>query len=110
MRESDFSQVVVKADDGANRLVTREGIARWLEANIEEELVHLGDVTLADIFAHENPESYTYAARSDALPEIMELFANSVAKLRAVLITENGKSHETPLKIVTPWDLHDHVM
>ena len=108
MREENFSQVVVR--DGNNlSLLTTEGVAKWLEQHIQAEPISVADTVVADALAYELSGSFQVMSRRDTLDAAQEAFLSAVERgkprLYAVIITENGKTHETPLGVLTPWDV-----
>ena len=46
MRSNDYSQIVIQYEDGTFGLITREGIARWIEDSMAYAIVSLNHVTL----------------------------------------------------------------
>ena len=108
MRESDFSQVVVR-EQGELSLLTTEGVAKWLEQQIQEEVINVADAVIEDALAFELPKSFHLMSRRDTLEQAQAAFLSAVERgkprLYAVIITENGRAHETPLGVVTPWDV-----
>ena len=108
MREGDFSQVVVR-EKGELSLLTTEGVAKWLEQQSQEEVIRVADAVIEDALAFELPKSFHLMSRRDPLEQAQAAFLDAVERgrprLYAVIITENGKAHETPLGVVTPWDV-----
>ena len=108
MKENDFSQVVV-AHEGEYVLLSSEGIVRWLENARDVGLADLEGSTVADALVFEERNICRYMSRNDPLDAAFEVFEKAISsgipRLQAILITENGKPQESPLGIVTPWDL-----
>ena len=108
MRGGGFSQVVVREQDKL-ALLTTEGVAKWLEQQIQEEVINVADAVVEDALAFELPKSFHLMSRRDTLEQAQAAFLSAVERgrerLYAVIITENGKPHETPLGVVTPWDV-----
>jgi hypothetical protein len=88
-------------------LLTENGITRWLAKHIERtlSLVDLDEVFVSELLREEEqrnncafigPDVPVAAVRSMYLEEEM---------LEAVLITENGQRSESPLGIITRWDM-----
>ena len=105
MRTEDFSQVVVR-DENSLALLTTEGVAKWLER--QRETFDLTGTTIKDALEHEIPGSFQVVSRRDTLEQAQEVFTEALERgqprLYALIVTENGRPHETPLGIVTPWD------
>ena len=108
MREEDFSQVVVR-EEGELSLLTTEGIAKWLEQQVQEDDLSVADAELRDALAFEVPGSFQIMSRRETLGRAQEAFTRAIEqgqpRLYAVIITENGKPHETPLGVVSAWDV-----
>jgi hypothetical protein len=104
MREKDYSQVVVRGA-GEYGAVTNEGIARWLESQIADELVSLVDVTLEDVSEYEPPYTFEYISVNEPVEAAAERFKRSVERLYCLLVTEHGRPNQMPLNILTPWNL-----
>lgn len=110
MGENDFSQVIVRRTEDELTLLTSEGIARWIEL----QLVNEGGLLVTDepvsvALEHDLPNAHLVWSREKPAAHAVEAFADSTphrgARLFAIIITETGASSETPLGIVTPWDL-----
>ncbi len=108
MMENDFSQIVVGLDDSL-RLLTTEGIARWLERRAEEGVVNVEAAILPDVLEHEKLPNVVFADRTQSVYDGRALFSQGLARARerifAVIITESGSDSEVPLGVVTPWDM-----
>ena len=103
----DFSQFPVHSNRRFMGLLTENGITRWLAKHIERtlSLVDLDEVFVSELLREEEqrnncafigPDVTVAAVRSMYLEEEM---------LEAVLITENGQRSESPLGIITRWDM-----
>ena len=57
MKEHDFSQLVVQDQKGTHRLITREGIAKWLEESIEDDVVSIRETTIEQVLRCEDKEA-----------------------------------------------------
>ena len=105
MRSGDFSQIVVR-DDGL-ALLTTEGVAKWLER--QQGAVSLADATVGDALTYELAGGFQLTGRRETLEQAQAAFTEALERgkprLYALIITENGRAHETPLGVVTPWDV-----
>ena len=105
MRSGDFSQIVVR-DDGL-ALLTTEGVAKWLER--QQGAVSLADATVGDALTYELAGGFQLTSRRETLEQAQAAFTEALERgkprLYALIITENGRAHETPLGVVTPWDV-----
>ncbi len=108
MKQEDYSQVVVRAQ-GKHVLITVEGIARWLESQVENELVDIESATLGDILPCDTSLSFIFMDRNCSVYDAEAAFGETIGRNRprllAIIVTHNGRPTETPLGIVTPWDL-----
>ncbi|MGA7732836.1 MAG: hypothetical protein WCD37_16390 [Chloroflexia bacterium] len=110
MHGNNFSQVVVFGAAGdAFELLTAEGISRWLGSKIQDDIISVREARIGDALEHEPDDTYAVMSRDKTLHDAQDLFAGALAnkkpRIFAIVITQNGKRTETPLGIVTPWDL-----
>lgn len=105
MAAGDYSQVVVRRRNGSHRLLTVEGVAKWLESSREVGLADLEGATVGDAVAHDVNDAWEIAPGSLSVFEAEDRFAVPGRRLYALIVTKNGKPEEPPLGLVTPWDL-----
>jgi len=103
MGENDYSQVIVQ-DDGEYRLLSREGISKWVEANIEIDIVSIKETKVVDVLTHEDEENCKYVDRSTDVFAFLDIISSPKKRFQAVIVTEHGKSKEKPIGIATVWD------
>ncbi len=108
MQENDYSQVVVRIGV-AFRILSSEGIVRWLSGSREVGLADLDGAVVDDAYHHEDERGQRYMARDETVDAAILAFEHAIEegipRLHAILITNGGKSTEEPLGIITPWDL-----
>lgn len=103
MFENDFSQVIVQ--DGAEyRLLSREGISKWVESNIDTDLVSIKETKVSDVLRHEDKTNCEYVDRSTDVFAFIDIIGSPKKRVQAVIVTEHGKSNEKPIGIATVWD------
>ncbi len=106
--ETGHSQVIVRVDRMLT-LLSYAGITRWLGSQVNGDSIDLTDASVGDALTFEEEGGIAFLPRSASVDEARELFLSFPAKrsqrLRAVVITENGRPAETPLGIITPSDL-----
>lgn len=106
--ESGHSQVIVRVDRQLT-LLSYAGVTRWLGSQVNGTSIDLADTTVGEALAFEQEGGIAFVSRSAPVDEVRELFLSFPTRrsqrLRAVLITENGKPTEAPLGIVTASDL-----
>lgn len=110
MQANDFSQIVVKDATGEVSLLTATGVTRWVQSHVQDGIVLLDKtVTLKSALAYEQPGSFDIIARTENVFDVQQKYkswpASHGSRLHALLITNSGRRSETPLGIVTPWDL-----
>jgi predicted transcriptional regulator len=109
MQANSFSQIPIYQDEAFVGLLTANTVARWLGANVTEDLVSLSETQIAVILAHtENQDHVRFIARDTTLAEIVEIFQAQELRgwrLEALLITQNGRRGERLLGIITVYDL-----
>ncbi len=105
MNERDFSQVVVQRD-GHLGLLTNEGIARWFEHHPGELPT---DATIGDALAYDTPGSASIMSGRQTIGDALRAFSQALSegrpRLAGIIVTPSGSPAESPLGIVTPWDL-----
>lgn len=109
MGRHDYSQVIIR-HEGELTLLTSEGIARWFELNLTEDgSLLMTDETATEALEHDLPGHHKVWGRDRLIADAHTIFEQHVAdgqpRLFAILLTENGRRDESPLGIVTPWDL-----
>lgn len=107
MAERDYSQVVVRDDDGLG-LLSSLGVTGWLAAAQVRQAIDVDGVSIADVLEHEPPGSFSMLGRGAALEEAWDLFeggGRGGRRLQAIIITEHGAPTEKPIGLITPWDL-----
>lgn len=106
--KSGHSQVIVRVDKMLT-LLSSQGITRWLGSQVNGSAVDLNDATIGEALTHEEEGGIAFLPRGAAVDDVRELFLSFPTRhhqrLRAVLITENGRPTEAPLGIVTASDL-----
>jgi len=101
MRDEDFSQIVAR-QEGELRLLSAEGITRWLQQ--QAGAVDLTRVTVGEVLALEPSGTFRVLAGADTVEAARRALA-AAPRVFAVIITASGHTAEPPLGIVTPWDL-----
>jgi hypothetical protein len=108
MAENDFSQVVVRSH-GHLRLLSNDGITRWLAAQAPDGRSSPAETRLGDALPYEPEGSFVLLARRATIEEARNLFDRApglpVPRVQALIITESGRDGEEPLGFATPWDL-----
>lgn len=109
--DSGHSQVIVRVDKMLT-LLSSQGVARWLGSQVNGQAVDLADATIGDALTYEDEGGIAFLSRHAPVDEARELFltfpTRHSQRLRAVVITENGRPSETPLGIITASGLVEH--
>ncbi len=107
--KQSFSQVPVLKGSKFVALLTANTITRWLGANVAEDVFSLSETTVAKALTFaEHEKNYSFIRRNTTMFEALELFRKSEEhgiSLDALLITQNGKSTEKIIGIITVSDL-----
>ncbi|WP_442596452.1 CBS domain-containing protein [Neobacillus sp. D3-1R] len=88
-------------------LLTTEGIIRWLNKQPLTGL-SLKNVVVKDLLPYEKLHQVVYVNSEADIYEVEAIFEEhhlAKKKLKAVIVTQNGKTDEKPLGIITAWDL-----
>lgn len=109
MLEKNYSQIPIYANKIFKDLLTTNTVARWLGSCVADEIFSLKETKIDHVLKYkEDYCNHLFLSRNGTLFEVVEKFKELEScgrRLGAILITENGKSDETLLGIVTIWDL-----
>jgi CBS domain-containing protein len=109
MLASDFSQLPVYDRDSWCGLLTSETIARWLATRLEGGVGILEEETVELVLPLREPSSTeSFLERDARLMDVVESFeqaARTGRRLDAVLITHSAQRDQSPLMILTVFDL-----
>jgi predicted transcriptional regulator len=103
----DFSQFPVYASRRFKGLLTENGITRWLAKHVERtlSLVDVDEVFVSELLREEEQRNNCAFIHPDLTTDALRSMFRDQDMLEAVLITENGQRTESPLGIVTRWDM-----
>lgn len=108
MKENDYSQVVIDRG-GLLSLLTVEGISKWLEVEAGQKAIDVTTADVSDALVHEIEDSFICMGSAKTVHAARNAFAKAPeengSRLFAVIITNTGSRVESPLGIVTSWDL-----
>jgi predicted transcriptional regulator len=107
--ELSFSQFPIYSGTTCKGLLTENGITRWLADHVTNELsiVELEEVAVRDVLSKEEKrKNWEFVSRVESVESVRGLFTDKKL-LEAVLITDSGSDRESPLGIVTRWDVMD---
>jgi predicted transcriptional regulator len=107
VRKNDYSQFPVYRSDRFVGLITENGITRWMAHHVHtvDSIIDLHDVTVSALVKEEETSSnVSFIPRTSTVDAVLQLFADSPL-LEAALITNAGQKTETPLGIITRWDI-----
>lgn len=109
MHDGVFSQMPLYDGDHFVGLLTTETIARWLACNLANGFGLVEEKPLVEVLPHqEDAENHTFLSRTSSVADGLTAFAKFLRRgksLDAILITQNGRSTEKPLGIVTIHDI-----
>ncbi|WP_342508019.1 CBS domain-containing protein [Sporosarcina sp. FSL K6-2383] len=109
IHDKRFNQIPIYENRKFVGLITAAGITYWLADKGADEIISREIPTLLDIHYHEKQKNtYRFVERTLSVYEAEEYFKRAVVggkRLEALLITENGRSEEKLLGIITPLDL-----
>ncbi|MDX1774025.1 CBS domain-containing protein [Oceanihabitans sediminis] len=112
MNKMSFSQFPVYDDNGCVvELISTNTISRWLSSQLEEKgTVLIEGVKVADLLTEiEFKGNYKFVSRNTSIYDAYELFISHIndkqRNLDAVFITQNGKSTEKLLGLITIEDI-----
>lgn len=110
MHDGVFSQLPIFDGNQFHGLLTAETIARWLATSfVGDGSGVVGEQTAAEVMCYqEDRENVHFMARTATVAQALAAFDEFLhrgKRLEAVLITNSGRSTETPLGIVTIHDI-----
>lgn len=108
IRQYNYSKFPIYKNKDFVGLLTASSIVKWMAQNMVSSSVNLADTHIFDIMKYEKDHPIDFVSKSTNIFDVETIFEKShkmKKKLEAVIITENGKKDETPLGIITPWDL-----
>lgn len=109
VREKEYSQVPVQDDDGTLHLITTNTVTRWLAGEyVAGTGAAIETVKLSEIhrFA-EDCDELVLRPRNLQVSEAVRIFAGQEGRNApaAIVITEHGKNHQTPLGLCSQSDV-----
>lgn len=105
--QRDYSQFPVYSNDTFKGLLTENGITRWLARHVNREisLIELDEVFVKEILPEEEKRTNCrFVAKDVTCDDLRTAYFENEA-LEAILITDTGKKSESPLGMVTRWDV-----
>lgn len=110
LRTKNYSQIVVRIN-GVLRLLTIDGMARWLAAQDTRRPISLETVTIRDVLKYERKDNVECVGTDLSVLDVRTYFSNrldsSKPNLVALIITDSGKPTGKPLGIITAADFLD---
>jgi predicted transcriptional regulator len=109
MREGSYSQLPVYDGTAFVGLLTAETVAWWVAGNLAGGQELMAEERVADVLRHqEDPDNHAFLGRASTVPDglaAFDAFLKRGKRLEAILLTENGRTTEQPLGIVTIHDI-----
>lgn len=109
MYDGDFSQLPVYDDGKWSGLLTAETIARWVASKLEGGIGLLEEETVAQVLEfREDTSIERFLPRTASVFDVLVEFDDAMhagKNLDALFITETGNRNQTPLRILTVFDL-----
>jgi predicted transcriptional regulator len=108
IKEHGYSKFPIYKNKTCIGLLTAGSIVKWMAQNMENSMVNLSDIHVSDIMMYEKEHPIEIVPKDINIFEVENIFEKAhkkKRKLEGVIITENGKADETPLGIITAWDL-----
>jgi predicted transcriptional regulator len=108
IKQHGYSKFPIYKNKKCVGLLTASSIVKWMSQNMESCLVNLSDIQVSDIMSYEKEYPIEIVPKDINIFEVENLFEKAhkkKQKIEGVIITENGKSDEAPLGMITAWDL-----
>ncbi|WP_349408755.1 CBS domain-containing protein [Pseudalkalibacillus sp. SCS-8] len=106
--EKGYSQFPIYENGVFKGLLTEGGIAKWFSTHVAGDFIPVGETRAAEILKIEKPHNVSFIARDATIYDVEDLFESYFdrnQKLEAALVTENGTTNQSPIGIITTWDL-----
>lgn len=103
-----YSQYPVYAEGKCIGLIKMGDVLCWLMDHFDQNERYLREITIASLLTKVKMDELLFVNKSIDVFTIEDLFSERHRKgeeLEVVLITENGKKDETPLGIISSWNL-----
>lgn len=103
-----YSQYPVYKNKDCVGLLKMRDIVNWISENMVHTIVDLTDIKVNDVMKNVKNHPIEFAAKGIDIFSIEDLYEEKHKEkedLEVVIITENGRGYETPLGMVTAWDL-----
>lgn len=108
IREFGYSQYPIYKNRECIGLLTNGAIVNWMAKNVVNNFINLSDIKVYDIIQSEIVHPVKFVPKDINIFEVESIFEQvhfQKKDLNGVIITENGKSNEVPLGLITAWDL-----
>lgn len=111
IKDTSYSHFPVYNGKEFKGLVTENGVTNWFATAVEKGEIPVETTTLDEILKYEEAtENYRFISRDTTIYEAEDIFKNQVhreERIDAILITENGKTNEKLLGMISTWDIID---
>jgi hypothetical protein len=106
MQAHEFSQIVVRWH-GNIRLLSNEGIVKWLTALLADGKDHIATRTVGEVIPFEKSDKFAIVGPNTPVSEVRAAFRaeQDQPKIAAVIITDDGTPRGNPLGFVDHWDM-----
>lgn len=109
IKDKKYNQFPVYKGKTFKGLITPVGITMWMASKVDSDSFSRKRTMLSEILAHEsNRANHRFIQSGASVFEAVEIFKSSVIRgrrLEALLITEDGKTSDKLIGIVTPMSL-----
>ena len=109
MLRDSFSQIPICDDTGFVALLSANTLSRWLGSSISTDIFCLSETDIKAVLRFsEDQDNCAFLGRNHTVFDALEKFQSYERKgkrLEAILVTQNGKSTESILGIITVWDI-----
>lgn len=108
IKKYGYSQYPVYKNKKCVGLLKTGDIVNWMSENIINTIVDVTDLKVGHVIANVKNHPIEFAPKSIDIFSIEDIYENKHKEkvdLEVVIITENGRWDESPLGMVTAWDL-----
>jgi len=108
IKQHKYSQYPIYKENQYVGLLTAGDVVKGLADHMVKSIVDLADIKVKDVMSKLSVYPLEFASKTINIFEVEDIYKNYHKKnqdLELVIITENGKSDETPLGLITSWDL-----
>lgn len=108
MKNHSYSKFPIYRNNECIGLLKARTIVKWMADHLDNGNFEISSAKVRDVYLNGSENQILFVPKSFNIFDVEDLFEQAHLehkKIEMAIITENGKRNETPLGVVTPWDL-----